>query len=127
MAQRVKKPGTPMPADFALDEAKRAFFRNYFSPCRDSDIQLQFDKFKNKNEAEGTLYVNWDAAWRTWVLNLKQWGYTPGGIGPRPVNTGAAIEDMKRAEAEQLSLTPQQIAANRKKLAEMISGIGRRM
>lgn len=41
----------------------------------DCDAALMFENFYNSHKAKGSLMLDWDAAWRTWVGNGLRYGY----------------------------------------------------
>lgn len=57
----------PFPEDFVLSPelAKFATDRSFTRP----EIDSMWIKFKNRNLRDGSLYSNWSAAWRTWVMH----------------------------------------------------------
>jgi hypothetical protein len=59
--------GTPLPLDFSLTEEMIAFGekRGWARPRCESE----FERFTAYHQDKGTLSRNWDARWRTWVLN----------------------------------------------------------
>ena len=58
------------------------------------DLAVEREKFLAHHEAKGSAFVDWDAAWRTWVLNSRRWPRTgrtrASEIGWNPVSAGAA-------------------------------------
>ena len=80
-AIRGKKPVAPMPEEFHLNAKLREFAANHgFARC-----DFMFDQFKAHHRAKGSVFADWEAAWRTWVLNqVKFSGNAPQQ--PRPTN-----------------------------------------
>jgi hypothetical protein len=78
-AIRGKKLVSPMPEGFHLNEKSREFATKHgFLRC-----DFMFDQFKAHHRAKGSLFADWEAAWRTWVLNqVKFSGNAPQQ--PRP-------------------------------------------
>jgi hypothetical protein len=67
----------PIPTDFALDADLIAFARE-----RGVDPDAEFERFVNHHTAVGSLFVDWRAAWRTWVsraVGFKKNGRAPKG------------------------------------------------
>ena len=88
------------------------------------DPREQLQKFKDHHIAHGTLMANWEAAFRTWLNNAV-------GFGAKPMPKVQA-RDLKRqrelpAVNASLPLTPEEIAQNKKKLQELMSGIGKKI
>lgn len=79
-----KKPARPMPDIFPMSEVMRAYaekrgFR-YELPTSFTNFQRKpgpaqemFEAFKNHHVAKGSLFADWEAAWRTWVDNQARW------------------------------------------------------
>lgn len=62
-----KKPSTPMPEDFSLDAAnERAAAEKGFAG---EEVRRMFEKFSDHHRAKGSRFVDWRAAWRTWIGN----------------------------------------------------------
>lgn len=82
-AVRGKKPARAMPEGFHLNGELRAFAaKNGFAVC-----DFMFDQFIAYHQRQGSRFVDWEAAWRTWVLNqVKFSGGAPQQ--PRPSNDG---------------------------------------
>jgi hypothetical protein len=55
------------PEGFVLDEPLKQFARN--RGFNDLAIQRMWERFRDRNQARGQTYVDWNAAWRTWVNN----------------------------------------------------------
>lgn len=83
-AFRGKKPLGPMPEGFHLNLGLREFAKtNGFEKC-----DFIFDQFKAHHRSKGSMFANWEAAWRTWILNqVKFSGGAPQQ--PRPPGIGS--------------------------------------
>ena len=57
---------TPMAPNSSLTESMITWAVEKSPNC---DPYLEFEKFKNWHLAKGSTMKNWDAAWRTWILN----------------------------------------------------------
>jgi hypothetical protein len=79
-----KKPARPMPDIFPMSEAMRAYaekrgYRYEIPPsftnfkARPGPAQEMFEAFKNHHGAKGSIFADWEAAWRTWVDNQAKW------------------------------------------------------
>lgn len=79
-----KKPARPMPDIFPMSEAMRAYaekrgYRYEIPPsftnfkARPGPAQEMFEAFKNHHAAKGSIFADWEAAWRTWVDNQAKW------------------------------------------------------
>lgn len=55
-----------LPSDFDLSDSRIAFFRTRLPQGNAED---EFLKFTSYHQAKGSTMKDWDAAWRTWVLN----------------------------------------------------------
>lgn len=79
-----------LPADFSLTEARRAKALAKAPGC---DVELWFDHFRNHHQARGSVFKDWDAAWRTWICQGVRFGYprkqeAPGAANGLPVLNG---------------------------------------
>lgn len=62
-----KKIKHQIPASFAITEDHMRFARERdFEPA---EARLMFEKFKAYHQGKGSLMLDWNACWRTWVLN----------------------------------------------------------
>lgn len=66
---RAKGGGVELPADFILTQARAAYFIQYNPHAQSDAMRIEFEKFRNHHMAKGNKFKDWDAAWRTWVLN----------------------------------------------------------
>lgn len=67
--KNTKKPlakASPMAPNFSLTETMITWALEKSPNCNPS---LEFEKFQNWHIAKGSTMKNWDAAWRTWILN----------------------------------------------------------
>lgn len=75
-----RKPARPMPDIFPMSEKHREYaeargFKYEIPPsftnfkARPGPAQQMFEAFKNHHQAKGSVFADWDAAWRTWVNN----------------------------------------------------------
>jgi len=60
-----------LPADFALDGSRLAYAEG--KGIQRNSIATVFEAFRANHSARGSVFVSWDAAWRTWVLNEINW------------------------------------------------------
>jgi hypothetical protein len=49
----------------------------------EKEASSQFDQFTHSAESKGRTYVNWEAAWRTWVLKSIEWKPKSNGVAPK--------------------------------------------
>lgn len=62
-----KKIKHQIPINFAITEDHMCFARERnFAPA---EARLMFEKFKAYHQGKGSLMLDWNACWRTWVLN----------------------------------------------------------
>lgn len=88
-----KRPARAMPDIFPISDAMREYAdkRGYkfeigpsfaYNKTRPGPAQDMFTAFKNHHAAKGSMFADWDAAWRTWVDNQVKWdtqrGKPPG-------------------------------------------------
>lgn len=66
---KTKKPlakSTIFPETFSLTESMLTWA---LEKNANVDAPMEFEKFKNWHTAKGSTMKNWEAAWRTWILN----------------------------------------------------------
>ena len=68
-AKAAPKRATPFQKDFSLTEG----LHQYASDRGVVDVVAEFEKFREHHIARGTLFKDWEAAWRTWVLRSAQY------------------------------------------------------
>ena len=68
-AKAAPKRATPFQKDFSLTEG----LHQYASDRGVVDVVAEFEKFREHHLARGTLFKDWGAAWRTWVLRSAQY------------------------------------------------------
>lgn len=93
---QTSKKGRALPSDFELDGTRSAYANGlglYASG--------EFAQFRDYHLARGTVYRDWDAAWRTWCRKAVQFGSKPPPADPKDE------------------------AANRARLADLIGGVKR--
>lgn len=67
--KNTKKPlakSTTLPQEFSLSESMLTWA---LEKNPNVDAPMEFEKFKNWHTAKGSTMKNWEAAWRTWILN----------------------------------------------------------
>jgi hypothetical protein len=69
-AKRERRVATRLPEDFELTPERKAYAIAKGVP----DPENQMVGFKNHHKAHGKTMSDWDAAWRTWVGNVKKFG-----------------------------------------------------
>lgn len=76
-----------LPDDFLLSDGRRA----YASGKGLGPVEAEFEKFRAFHGAKGSVMLDWDKAWQTWVLNAV------GRFAPRlaltPKPNGRRLED----------------------------------
>jgi uncharacterized protein YdaU (DUF1376 family) len=93
--------GTTLPSDFALTEERQG----YALQRGIADPADAFGAFSDHHTARGSVFKDWDAAWRTWCRNARR--FSGGGSGssvvlvaPGPeldlTGSAAAVQDADR-------------------------------
>lgn len=59
-------PKTPLPADFTVTDAMRAWADE---KAPGVDIDVETERFLDRNRREGSTYADWPAAWRFWMTS----------------------------------------------------------
>jgi Helix-turn-helix domain len=68
-----KKPATGFPSDFSLTDTDIAFAIERGFSSRPV-LQNLYESFRSRHQAKGTIFSDWHAAWRNWVLNEIKFG-----------------------------------------------------
>lgn len=63
----MKKRGFPVPDGFHVSNEMRLWALGI--GLTDHEIKFETEQFLDRNRAKGELYVDWKAAWRTWMRN----------------------------------------------------------
>lgn len=77
-----KKPTTPPPDSFEPTVGDMRWFRGKFGEVPRLDIRHQTEMWINHHRAKGNQFVDWNAAWKTWMVN---WRSDFGRKTPTPV------------------------------------------
>jgi len=73
----VKRRGTQYPFE---DGLVPQLWRNEFAidpRWSHIDVTVEAECFRDRNQAHGTVYKNWRAAWRLWMRNCLKWTPAP--------------------------------------------------
>ena len=89
--KRGAKRATQMPADWHPKDEHLEIAREY-----GLDPAFELRAFKDRNEAKGGTYINWDAAFRTWLNQAK----TFRGTGSQPAYAAPSPAPRKHLPAE---------------------------
>lgn len=79
--KRPVKQMTTMPGDWAPNAKHKQYAEEH-----KIGLAHEADQFRSNSEAKGSMYVNWDSAFRTWLGNAKKWA--------RPVSAAREEEDV---------------------------------
>lgn len=66
-----KAPARGLPEDFLLTEDTKNFLAREFANI---DMEKTLEIFRDKAEADGWMYSNWQAAFRNYVRNAQKYG-----------------------------------------------------
>ena len=69
----VSKPAKPRARQLPKDWHPTANHRGYANQ-HGLDLDHEADQFRNNSRAKGNTYINWDAAFNTWLGNAVKWG-----------------------------------------------------
>jgi hypothetical protein len=75
LVQKKKKRSSLLPDDFAVTERHRELASQNGWPSPDEEVEA----FKDHHGGKGTLMVNWDLAFNTWLRNAKKFKKLNGG------------------------------------------------
>jgi hypothetical protein len=62
------------------------------------NLKAEADRFRDHHVAKGSLFVDWDAAFRTWLGNAQRFAARGGSYAPRNNPTETALESLREAE-----------------------------
>lgn len=81
-----KTPTTPPPDRFDPSTANTEWFRKQFGVVAKSLVDRETGKFLDRHKSLGNQFVDWQAAWRTWMTNWQtDFGKrSPAGVPDRP-------------------------------------------
>ena len=124
---RTKSDLTSWPDDLALTPLLRQFAEE-----RKLDAEHEWENFHDSALANGRKYADWRAAWRTWCRNVAKWKAEktplPYSHYFAPIDRAAIsptlVQQHEQWKREDEATTPEQRAANLKKLHEMTAKIG---
>ena len=88
-----------IPADFTLTDAMAAAIRNV--GCKNP--RAAFEHFRNLHTAKGSKFVDWPAAWRTWVGNHGKYACPCQRASPRGLDAVAQVAEEWAAEGRILA------------------------
>ncbi len=72
-----RKPTTPPPEAFKPSTKNQEWFRKEFGIVAKSLVDRETAKFLDHHRSKGNQFVDWQAAWRTWMVNWQtQFGTT---------------------------------------------------
>lgn len=90
-----KPPRMPFPEDFFLNDMRKAFALSQGVV----DVEAEFAQFRDHHLKNGTVFLDWEAAWRTWCRNVNKFKGQSNGAGKSQGHNrpgGAYHEDGKR-------------------------------
>lgn len=70
-AKKTKRAGCTLPDGFVMDDGMRQYAASL--GFTGTGVERMFQKFCNNATAKGLEYIDWRAAWRTWVDNQARW------------------------------------------------------
>jgi ribosomal protein L12E/L44/L45/RPP1/RPP2 len=91
-ASQAQLPIEPKPASKAPKKARRSISPDWVPSDRnvaeavarkftEQEINHEAHKFRDHHLARGTLFADWDAGWRTWLGNARQFATPPRVVG----------------------------------------------
>lgn len=90
-----KKPAHARPSDWKPSDAHRAKGREL-----GVDVDAEAQRFRDHHDARGSVFVDWDAAFRTWLGNEAKWRRERGGRAEdEPRSLAVRHERARREEA----------------------------
>lgn len=88
-----KKPNTSRPASWRPNANHQAT-----ADQNGLSLDLEFEKFANYHDSKGNMFADWDAAFRTWLSNAKQFS-KPGKVDVESQNQKVLDEYFKTQPA----------------------------
>ena len=93
-AEKPKRNGTRLPADWQLPDDWRQWARMNFAAVAAETIQFEADRFADYWHAKtgrGSTMLDWQATWRNWCRKA----FGAPGKGPQPINWGRSAYDQR--------------------------------
>jgi hypothetical protein len=86
-AKEKQKRRRRLSANFSLSDSASQYAKSFWLTKGRGDLLLdeQFAQFCDYHRAKGSLMVDWDSAWKTWVRNAVEFTKPPGG--PKPAGS----------------------------------------
>lgn len=93
--KKAKKPLTPAPETFEPSKGSTEWFRRKFGTVPKTAVDLQTEKFLENHRSKGNVFVNWQSAWKTWMVNWQtDFGKrVPPGAGSQTKPDGVPDDD----------------------------------
>lgn len=82
--RRRRKPEVPIPEGWVPNEKNLEDARK--RNLTDAEIRHEASQFRDKHLAKGSLFRDWDAAWRTWLGNIGK--FSGGGVAGKAASGG---------------------------------------
>ena len=87
--KRTQGTPTPLPEGFEPSQANIEWFRSKYGDVPKRQVDHQTEQFKQSALRDGKVFIDWQAAWRTWMNNWKtDFGRNPPAVeqdfGSRP-------------------------------------------
>lgn len=76
------------------DDSKCSGIINGWPP---GELEMQIEHFTSHHRGKGNRFVDWQDAWKTWILNSRKWnggnGNSRNNAGPYPARNGGRPKD----------------------------------
>jgi len=89
-SSRQKKTLTTIPDDFTVSDSMREWFQQN---CTAISLDRETSSFIERCKAKGTEYKDWEAGWRTQMMNAQKWTIERNG---QPVTNGRKLGEFSR-------------------------------
>lgn len=81
--KKTKAVATTLPADFEVSESMWDWARG---KGLETLVDRETVKFRNYHEAKGTKNVNWEPAWKNWIINAQEYAKKEKAPAARPAD-----------------------------------------
>jgi hypothetical protein len=86
--EKERKRASTIPKDFSISDSMKEWASNRVNGI---DIYAQTEMFIDHHKSKGSSFVDWDAAWRKWMRNAKNWSKSSD---PEPIQHTPKPKDL---------------------------------
>ncbi len=92
--REVRKRATSTPEEFPISDTLKEWA---VTKTPNLDLERETEKFLDHHRSKGSTFMDWTAAWRTWMGNSRDWGHSRGNGGkPEKQISKEDADDVRR-------------------------------